>query len=425
LSHEYSNVGLSDEYKDMVNDANYGYRDHVLTKLNLKSPIALYGGGIKVDFGESDNTLPMDKITSLVETHGEEYVAKQLGGFIEWIKGLLLKRKFDKFKTRYDKLCGELDRANTSIKHEADAMQLHTTKYAEHMRELFLNRKKKAMLDIMLIEDKNMPPQRKQHVTDLINLATVADKQKEESLANFMAIISKKAAATKGWLWGDYPSYYAKISESYTKTSKEFSEIYKEFSELQKAGLEAKLLDEQFKNFKPIENPTTFIEKSQQKEYEHWKANRAKYEKINEFTDARMNETLKLVQEQSKYNIIIHDYNEAFGKVEDQKKNATAKLGEWDIKIKAVYAKLTECIKLGGGYAGKLDDAKQKIVNNSNLITSLSLTAVEPVLKEYETHITSVDYTSNLMKKLVATLGEIKNDFINLARPLVFDEGEE
>ena len=102
---KYIRMGLSENYIDMVNDANHGYRDYVLSKLDLNPTINLHGGGIKLEFSEINNKLPMDKIISLIETYGEDFVTNQLGGgFFDLLKSIFSKRDFDTFKARYDKL---------------------------------------------------------------------------------------------------------------------------------------------------------------------------------------------------------------------------------------------------------------------------------------------------------------------------------
>ena len=139
---EYNSIGLSDEYIDMVNDANQGYRDYVLSKLNLNSTVNLHGGGIKLEFSEINNKLPIDKIISLVEAYGEDYITNQLGGgFIDWIKSIFGKRDFDAFKALYDKLRDELDKQIVRFEVETRGMKADTEVNAKYMKALLLNKK--------------------------------------------------------------------------------------------------------------------------------------------------------------------------------------------------------------------------------------------------------------------------------------------
>lgn len=411
---EYNSIGLTDDYIDMVNDANQGYRDYVLSKLNLNSPMTLHGGSIKVEFGETINKLPMDKIISLVEAYGEDYVTNQLGGgFIDWIKSIFGKRDFDAFKARYDKLRDELDKKIVRFEVETRGMKADTEVNAKYMKALLLNKKMKTMMEIMV--DTNMKSERKKYIMNLISLANVKEQQILVSINEYNKIVAEKNKANRPYffgLLGKKKSFFDKLSADYDKTAKEFNEVFKYFSELINQTLEMQSLKAKYGSLTP--DIKSKLAKSQVKEFEHWEKNREKYEKIEAFTESHMEEANKLVQKQAELNMLIHDYNLAFGTLGKQRTSAEDILKDWDTKIRSVYFKITQCVELGNKYFGILDAANQLIVNNSNLITSLSLAAMEPVLKEYETHITSVDYTSNLMKKLVGTLGEIKNNFIKL-----------
>lgn len=414
---EYNSIGLSNEYIDMVNDANYDYRDYVLSKLNLNSSMNLHGGSIKLEFNNTDNKLPIDKLTSIVETYGEDYVANQLGGgrFVDWIRSILGKRDFDTFKARYDTLRAELDNKITRFEVETRGMKSDTEVNAKYMRNLLLNKKKKTMMEIMIDNSTDMPPERKKYISNLISLATVKEQQLIVSITEYSAIVDEKNKGIRPYLFGligQKRTFFDKLSKDYDKTAKEFNEVYKYFTELTKQTLKMQSLKAKYGALTP--DIKTKLSKSQIEEFEHWEKNRTQYEKIEAFTENHMEQANKLIQKQAELNMVINDYNKAFGKLGNQRTSAETVLKEWDTKLRSVYFKITQCIELGNKYFGILDSANQLIVNNSNLITSLSQAAMEPVLKEYETHITSVDYTSNLMKKLVGTLGEIKNNFIKL-----------
>lgn len=413
---EYNSIGLTDNYIDMVNDANQGYRDYVLSKLNLNSSVNLHGGGIKVEFNDSNTKLPMDKIISLVEAYGEDYVINQLGGgFIDWIIGLFGKRDFDAFKAHYDKLRDELDKKIARFEVETRGMKADTEVYAKYMRNLLLNKKAKTMMDIMVDTQTNMKATRKNYIMNLISLADVKEQQLLISINEYTEIVKKKNEAKRPYFFGligKKKSFFDKLSDDYNKTAKAFNEVYKEFIDLTKQTLEMQSLKAKYGSLTP--DIKSKLAKSQVLEFEHWEKNRSQYEKIEAFTENHMEEANKLVQKHAELNMIINDYKAAFGILGTDQIKAEDVLKKWDTKIRDAYFKITQCIELGSKYFGILDNATQLIVNNSNLITSLSLAAMEPVLKEYETHITSVDYTSNLMKKLVGTLGEIKNNFIKL-----------
>lgn len=413
---EYNSIGLTDNYIDMVNDANQGYRDYVLSKLKLNSSVNLHGGGIKVEFDGSNTKLPMDKIISLVEAYGEDYVINQLGGsFTDWIMGLFGKRDFDAFKARYDKLRDELDKKIVRFEVETRGMKADTEVYAKYMRNLLLNKKAKIMMEIMVDTKTNMKPTRENYIKNLISLANVKEQQLLISINEYTEIVRKKNEATRPYffgLFGKKKSFFDKLSDNYNKTAKEFNKVYEDFINLTKQTLEMQSLKAKYGSLTP--DIKSKLAKSQVLEFEHWEQNRSQYEKIEAFTENHMEEANKLVQKHAELNMIINDYKAAFGILGTDQIKAEDVLKNWDTKIRNAYFKITQCIELGSKYFGILDNATQLIVNNSNLITSLSLAAMEPVIKEYETHITSVDYTSNLMKKLVGTLGEIKNNFIKL-----------
>ena len=414
---EYMRLGLSENYIDMVNDANHDYRDYVLSKLNLNPTMNLHGGGIKLEFSEINNKLPMDKIISLIEAYGEDFVTNQLGGggFIDWIMSIFGKRDFDAFKARYDKLRDELDKKITRFEVESRGMKADTEVNANYMKELLLNRKAIVMMEIRIDNDINMKPELKKYILNMLSLAKEKEKQQLISIDEYNKIVAKKNEGLRPYFFGligTKKTLFDTLSIDYDKTAKEFNEVFKHFSELMTQSLSMRSLKAKYGALTP--DVKAKLTKSQIAEFEHWEKNRSKYEKIEAFTEANLEQASKLVQKQAELNMLIHDYNIAFGTLGKQRTTAEDVLKEWDKKIRSVYFKITQCIELGIKYSGILKKAKELIVNNSNLITTLSIAAMEPVIKEYGTHITSVDYTENLMIKLVGTLGEIKNNFIKL-----------
>jgi hypothetical protein len=414
---EYMRMGLSENYIDMVNDANHAYRDYVLSKLDLNPTMKLHGGGIKLEFSEINNKLPMDKIMTLIEAYGEDFVTNQLGGggFWDWLTSIFGKRDFDTFKARYDKLRDELEKKIARFEVESRGMKADTEVNAKYMKDLLLNRKAIVMMEIRIDNDINMKPELKKYILNLISLAKEKEKQLLISIDEYNKIVAKKNEGLRPYFFGligTKKTLFDTLSADYDKTAKEFNAVFKHFSELMTKSLTMRSLKAKYGALTP--DVKAKLAQSQIKEFEHWEANKGKYEKIEAFTESNLEQASKLVQKQAELNMIIHDYNIAFGTLGKQRTDAEDVLKEWDKKIRSVYFKITQCVELGNKYAGILNKAKDLIVNNSNLITTLSLAAMEPVIKEYGTHITSVDYTENLMKKLVGTLGEIKNNFIKL-----------
>jgi hypothetical protein len=415
---EYMKIGLTEKYIDTVNDANYGYRDYIMSKLNLNQSVKLHGGSINLEFGGGyDNKLPIDKITTLIETFGEEYIVNQLGGagFFAWIRGLFGKRDFDTFKARYDKLRAELENKILIFEVESEGIKKETTTNADNMRDLLLNRKFKTMMEISIDNEPNMKQERKKAILREISLAEVKEKQLLERIKKYKEIVNEKNKK-KGFflltLFGKGESLFDKLSKDIDKSFKEFEEIYDYFRELDEKSIDFKILKAKYGKF--TADVKEKLLHSQRKEFEEWEKNKEQYAKIEAFTENHLEEAHKLMQKHEELNMIIADYNSAFGSLESQRTKAEDVLRDWDTKIRDAYSKITQCIELGSKYRNILENAKQLIIDNSNYITTLSISVVKPIIEKYEDHIKSVDLTSTIMTKLVATLAEIKNDFIKV-----------
>jgi hypothetical protein len=419
----YSNIGFSNEYIDVVNEKNSEYRDAILTKLNLHPTVNLHGGSIKVSFGTSgtNNILPMDKILSIIEAYGEDYVLNQIGGdVLDRVKNWWRGRSFEAFRARYDKLRDVLDTKIVQFEVEAKGIKSNTTEYAEKMRNLMLNNKFKTMMEIMLENDPNMEKQRKEYIENEVALAKVKSAQLLAVVTEFQKIVAEQRDEKKSILYyvtfgygGEKKNFFDRLGGDLKKSFKEFNEIYKHFTELTEQTIKAKALKAKYGSLTP--EVKSKLAPSQLKEYENWERNKEKYEKIEAFTEKHLDEAHKLIQKQSELNLLINDYNNAFGNIEGKDRNNAEKaLKAWDEKMRDTYYKLGNCITHGNNYRKILEDAKQLIIDNSNDISALSISAVKPVLEEYKKHIQSVDHTSEIMNKLVLTLADIKNNFIKV-----------
>lgn len=416
----YSSMGFNERYIDSVNKENSKYRDYVLTKLNLQSTntVNLHGGSMKITFDDvNKNILPMDKITELIEAYGEDYIINQLGGnrFFNWIKNLFRGRSFEAFRARYDKLRDDIDTKIVQFEVESKGIKSNTTEYATKMRNLLLNNKFKTMMEIMLQNDPNMAPNRKDYIKNEISTAEVKSEQLLASITEFQNIVKEQETATGGIFFGlirKGKNMFERLSDDLKKSFKEFNEIYKHFTELTGQAIKIRTLKAKYGSLTPEVKKK--LAPSQLAEYEDWEKNKDKYEKIEAFTEKHLDEAHKLIQKQSELNMLINDYNAAFGGVKKQEIAAKAVLNDWNDKMRTTYYKIGNCISIGGNYAKILNDAKQMIIDNSNDISALSISAVKPVLEEYKKHIQSVEHTAEIMNKLVATLGDIRNNFIKV-----------
>lgn len=414
----YSGMGFNERYIDSVNKENSKYRDYVLTKLNLQptNSLQLYGGSMKISFDDvSKNILPMDKITALIEAYGEDYIINQLGGnrFFNWIKNLFRGRSFEAFRAKYDKLRDDLDTKIVQFEVESKGIKSNTTEYATKMRNLLLNNKFKTMMEIMLQNDPNIAPNRKEYIKNEISTADVKSDQLLAAITEFQKIVKEQETKT-GWFAfiGKGKNMFERLSDDLKKSFSEFNEIYKHFTELTGQSIKIKTLKAKYGTITP--DVKKKLAPSQLAEYEDWEKNKDKYEKIESFTEKHLDEAHKLIQKQSELNMLINDYNSAFGKVTKDVTTAKAVLNDWNDKMRTTYYKIGNCISIGGSYAKILNDAKQMIIDNSNDISALSISAVKPVLEEYKKHIQSVEHTAEIMNKLVATLGDIRNNFIKV-----------
>jgi hypothetical protein len=233
----YSNIGYSNEYIDAVNEKNSEYRDAILTKLNLHPTVNLHGGSIKVSFGTSgtNNILPMDKIASMIDAYGEDYILNQLGGgLLDRVKNWWRGRSFEAFRARYDKLRDVLDTKIVQFEVESKGIKSNTTEFAEKMRNLMLNNKFKTMMEIMLENDPNMAKQRKEYIQNEIALANVKSAQLLAVVTEFQKIVAEQRYEKKSILYyltlgygGEKKNFFDRLGGDLKKSFKEFNEIYK------------------------------------------------------------------------------------------------------------------------------------------------------------------------------------------------------
>ena len=406
---------MSEEYINMVNDANSEYRTHILDKLGLNSTIILkQSGGASINFESTDNSESyfIDKISKLDEDH----VMQQLGGgLIDWLKSIFSKRDFDSFKARYDKMRGELEDKMISYELEAKTLQSLTTEKAEKMRALLLNGKKKTMLEIYLDNEKapeEMTAEKRIYVEKEVKTATTNTDLHLKQIEEFDKTIKAKMEKKRTFFSFGSKKFIDKLRDKVEDDFKKFDKIFKEFIGFTAEVARVRELKVKYATLAPEMRDKLFDKhKAELRDYEKHKA---KYDKIEAFTDIQMQEAHQILQRKELFLQTIFEYKTLFEDIDGQKHKAKDELTKWDGLLRTTYVYLSQAIELGNKYSKYLSTAAELVKDNGNLLKTISASALKTVVDEYELHLESVSRTAEILKRLVATLIEIKNSFIDL-----------
>jgi hypothetical protein len=351
-------------------------------------------------------------------------------GWLQKAKIMLGLRKFNQFIDEFEKLRAQINSNMAGYEVEVARGKEVTEKIVKTIRDMFLNKKYEAMLNIMIANEKelqtdqvklNIMQRRKQSAAQEINrLSIVLEENVDEANKIFLikGYFSGKYEEYKGSFIWKKSGFIVKIINEVNAQQKAYQELNKEYNYYAKEI-------ERAKNLKALEaavanKNVNELTRFQRKEIAEYQKNREKYEKMFAFSDTRRNEYEELMNKKEKIIDKLNFYKTTLtvGSVytSKNKKEMQDTLYKWEKAITDVYKNISEAIEESGSYKKELNTLRELVANNGNTIDGLvaGMSEFEDIKKIYVKFLENAEKAYEIQEGVGNALKEVKANFIKL-----------
>lgn len=351
-------------------------------------------------------------------------------GWLQKAKIMIGLRKFNQFIDEFEKLRAQINTNMAGYEVEVARGKEVTDKIVKTIRDMFLNKKYEAMLNIMIANEAklqtdpvklNIMQRRKNSAAlEIKRLSIVLEENVNEANKIFLikGYFSGKYAEYKGSFIWKKSGFIVKIINEVNAQQKAYQELNKEYNYYAKEI-------ERAKNLKSLEaavanKNVSELTKFQRKEIAEYQKNREKYEKMFAFSDTRRNEYEELVNKKEKIIDKLNFYKTTLtvGSVyaSKNKKDMQQNLDDWEKAITNVYKNISEAIEECGSYKKDLDKLRELVANNGNIIDGLvaGMSEFEDIKKIYVKFLENAEKAYEIQEGVGNALNEIKANFIKL-----------